>query len=122
MRYITEIKKPDLQTFQKVSLDAINVYEEAMLLASGELTPSDPIRLGLALNYSTFLHEVINKPSQACMVCKVAYDDAIAEIDMMEDENTYRCALIILKKMKENLCDWVASLERRFSIQVREDV
>ena len=35
-----------------------------------EMAPTDPIRLGLALNHSVFYYEIQNKPDEACKLAK----------------------------------------------------
>merc|ERR1711988_408664 len=52
-----------------------------------ELAPTHPIRLGLALNYSVFLYEVQSKSQEACDLAKQAFDDAIAELDTLDEES-----------------------------------
>jgi hypothetical protein len=34
------------------------------------MAPTHPIRLGLALNYSVFHYEIMNKPQEACKLAK----------------------------------------------------
>ena len=48
--------------------------------ASG-LAPTNPIRLGLALNFSVFHYEIQKKPAEACEMAKAAFDGAISELD-----------------------------------------
>jgi len=45
-------------------------YEEAFQVAKGEMQPTHPIRLGLALNYSVFFYEIKNAPDRACQLAK----------------------------------------------------
>jgi 14-3-3 protein epsilon len=45
-----------------------------MAKASTELETTDPIRLGLALNYSVFHYEILNNPRKACEIAKKAFD------------------------------------------------
>ncbi len=47
--------------------------EEAYLKANltcKELPTTHPIRLGLALNFSVFYYEILNKPEKACELAK----------------------------------------------------
>ncbi len=37
-----------------------------------DLPPTNPIRLGLALNFSVFYYEVLNAPEKACDLAKQA--------------------------------------------------
>ena len=50
-------------------------YDEAFQVAKGEMQPTHPIRLGLALNYSVFFYEIKNAPDRACQLAKgvIAY-------------------------------------------------
>jgi len=50
-------------------------YDEAFQVAKGEMQPTHPIRLGLALNFSVFFYEIKNAPDRACQLAKgvIAY-------------------------------------------------
>jgi len=50
------------------------------------LIASHPIRLGLALNYSVFLYEIANDPKKASQLAKEAFDDAMDNIDELEED------------------------------------
>ena len=39
-------------------------------IANAELSPTHPIRLGLALNFSVFYYEILNSPDRACSLAK----------------------------------------------------
>lgn len=56
---------------------------------------TDPIRLGLALNFSVFHYEIKNDSKQACQLAKTAFDDAIADIENIQDAN-YRDSTTIM--------------------------
>jgi 14-3-3 protein epsilon len=45
------------------------------------LSTTDPIRLGLALNFSVFYYEIKNDAKKACELAKTAFDEAIADIE-----------------------------------------
>merc|ERR1711959_337918 len=71
------------------------------------LAPTHPIRLGLALNYSVFMYEVQNKQPDACALAKQAFDDAIAELDTL-DEESYKDSTLIMQLLRDNLTLWTS--------------
>jgi len=81
-------------------------YKEASDKAA-QLAPTHPIRLGLALNYSVFLYEVQGKSTDACDLAKQAFDDAIAELDTL-DEESYKDSTLIMQLLRDNLTLWTS--------------
>ena len=51
-----------------------------------DLVVTHPTRLGLALNYSVFKHEVRAETEVACRMAREALEDAIAELDNVAEE------------------------------------
>ena len=82
-------------------------YEYVML---GAPSIGDPIRLGLALNYSVFHYEIRNEPEEACALAKKAFDDAIAELDTLSEES-YKDSTLIMQLLRDNLTLWTSSEE-----------
>ena len=75
-RYLAEFAAGDKR---KESADkSLEAYKAATEVATTDLAPTHPIRLGLALNFSVFYYEILNSPDQACHLAKQAFDDAIA--------------------------------------------
>ena len=68
-RYVAESATED--KLQKVKDGAHKGYEEANKLSKG-LNPCNPIRLGLALNFSVFYYEVMNDHKKACELGEAA--------------------------------------------------
>ena len=85
-------------------------YSQASEVAEKDLKTTHPIRLGLALNYSVFHYEVKSDPSKACQLAKQAFDDAIADIDQIE-EDQYKDATTIMQLIRDNLTLWTSELE-----------
>ena len=83
-------------------------YEKATKTAQEKsLPPTNPIRLGLALNYSVFYYEILNQPQEACTLAKTAFDDAISELDSLQEEQ-YKDATLIMQLIRDNLTLWTS--------------
>jgi 14-3-3 protein epsilon len=85
-----------------------HLKQTATDVAQTELTPTHPIRLGLALNFSVFYYEILNSPDRACHLAKQAFDDAIAELDSLSEES-YRDSTLIMQLLRDNLTLWTSS-------------
>jgi len=85
-------------------------YKQASAIATTDLNTTHPIRLGLALNFSVFYYEVMNDPTKACTLAKQAFDDAIADIEHIE-EDQYKDATTIMQLVRDNLTLWTSELQ-----------
>lgn len=65
--------------------------------------------MGLALNYSVFYYEILNSPDHACKLAKAAFDNAIADLDGLEEEE-YRDSATIMQLLRDNLILWTSDL------------
>ena len=107
-RYMAEYAVGELH--KNVSKNASQAYEDALNIANSELKTTHPIRLGLALNYSVFFYEVLNDPSKACNLAKLTFDDAIADIEHIE-EDQYKDATTIMQLIRDNLTLWTNEMQ-----------
>jgi len=103
-RYLAEFAAGSVKTDHAGSAEA--AYKEATEKAA-DLAPTHPIRLGLALNHSVFLYEVQGKSTTACELAKLAFDDAIAELDTL-DEESYKDSTLIMQLLRDNLTLWTS--------------
>ncbi|KAI6659427.1 14-3-3 protein [Oopsacas minuta] len=108
-RYMAEYKKDDPRT--KAADDASAAYETAHKVAISEdgLASTHPIRLGLALNYSVFHYEISNNPEKACELAKKAFDDAIAELDSLKEDD-YKDSTLIMQLLRDNITLWTSDM------------
>ncbi|KAJ6092943.1 14-3-3 protein [Penicillium sp. IBT 16267x] len=105
-RYLAEFASGEKR---KVAATAAHeAYKNATDVAQSDLTPTHPIRLGLALNFSVFYYEILNSPDRACHLAKQAFDDAIAELDSLSEES-YRDSTLIMQLLRDNLTLWTSS-------------
>ncbi|XP_072043653.1 uncharacterized protein [Amphiura filiformis] len=89
--------------------NSLEAYKKASNEAEKGLTPTHPIRLGLALNFSVFYYEILNSPERACKLAKEAFDDAIAELDQLA-EDSYKDSTLIMQLLRDNLTLWTSDM------------
>lgn len=106
-RYLAEFATGDVR--KEAADQAHESYKSATEVASTELAPTHPIRLGLALNYSVFNYEILNSPEKACALAKQAFDDAIAELDTLSEES-YKDSTLIMQLLRDNLTLWTSDM------------
>ncbi|KAK2119749.1 hypothetical protein P7K49_001135 [Saguinus oedipus] len=85
-------------------------YQEASEISKKEMQPTNPIRLGLALNFSVFYYEILNSPEKACSLAKTAFDEAIAELDTLSEESC-KDSMLIMKLLRDNLTLWTSDTQ-----------
>ncbi|KAL1509928.1 hypothetical protein ABEB36_004592 [Hypothenemus hampei] len=85
-------------------------YKNATDIATKELRPTHPIRLGVALNFSVLYYEILNNPDRACYLAKAAFDDAIAELDTLNEES-YKDSTLIMQLIRDNLTLWTSEVQ-----------
>jgi len=90
-----------------VTDDSRKSYQEAFDIAKSKMQPTHPIRLGLALNFSVFYYEILSSPDRACHLAKQAFDDAIAELDTL-NEDSYKDSTLIMQLLRDNLTLWTS--------------
>ena len=101
-RYMAESAAGDV--LAKARDGALEHYKQAET-AGQSLHACNPIKLGLALNFSVFHYEVMQDNKQACALAETALQDAMNKIDDV-DEETFRDAKSIIELLKENLTLW----------------
>lgn len=116
-RYVAEnIEESRKKSFADQSL---NSYNEAMKTAE-TLEVINPIRLGLALNFSVFYYEVIGDRERACKIAMDTLNNANSELAKCEEEedredkdkeDQNKDAIQIANLLQENLSMWTAESE-----------
>ena len=57
-----------------------------------------------------FYYEILNSPERACRLAKGAFDDAIAELDTLE-EDSYKDSTLIMQLLRDNLTLWTSDMQ-----------
>ena len=106
-RYIAEVVVDEARedAVEKSKL----AYEEAQEKAS-PLPSTNQVRLGLALNFSVFYYEIMNEQDEACKLAKSAFDEAIQQVDTL-NEASYKDTTLIMQLLRDNLMLWTADPE-----------
>jgi len=107
-RYLSEFQVAEER--KTAAENTLMAYKTAQETAIAELTPTHPIRLGLALNFSVFYYEILNSPERACFLAKQAFDEAIAELDTLGEES-YKDSTLIMQLLRDNLTLWTSDME-----------
>ncbi|KAI0736209.1 14-3-3-like protein [Fomitopsis betulina] len=108
-RYLAEMThNHHRERYTSTSLDA---YKFAYKHALHTLDPAHPTRLGLALNFAVYYHDIGQSPERACFLAKHAFDEAVAvSSDPSFPTQNLEDALIILQLLKDNLILWSGEL------------
>ena len=80
-------------------------YEEAINIAKNDIPPYKPSYLGLLLNYSVFLYEIMDNKEEAIELSKKTHAESIQLLDE-NSENSYQEANMILQLLHDNTVLW----------------
>jgi len=100
-RYLSEVFGDN----QEYKDGCATCYGKAMKEAEANLEPTNPTRLGLALNYSVCKYEILGEKEAACKLAQSAFDAAIDKLDHLQD-GTYRDSTNIMQLLRDNLTIW----------------
>ena len=106
-RYIAEYAQGDKKN--QAAQKALSAYNDAGNVAKETLTATHPVKLGLSLNHSVFYYEIMQNPEKACSMARQAFDDAIADLDNVDDEY-YKDTTLIMQLIRDNLTLWTSEL------------
>ncbi|CAH1444584.1 unnamed protein product [Lactuca virosa] len=106
-RYLAEFKSGNDK--KEAADQSLKAYQLASTTSEADLSPTHPIRLGLALNFSVFYYEIMNSPERACHLAKQAFDEAISELDSLSEES-YKDSTLIMQLLRDNLTLWTSDI------------
>jgi 14-3-3 protein epsilon len=105
-RYLAEFNHES--NHPEIAQNSLNAYKQASE-AAAELKCNNPIKLGLALNYSVFYYEVLDNPLEAINIANSAFNEGITNLENIV-EHQYKDATNILQLLKENINMWTADM------------
>ena len=103
-RYICEFAQGQYK--DESSKNAQEAYHQALTLAESSLDATHPSRIGLALNFSVFNYEILGLHSDAIKIAQKAFDEGIANLENLTDEQAYKESTMILQLIRDNISLW----------------
>lgn len=88
---------------------ALEAYKASYKHAFSTLPSWHPTRLGVALNFSVYFHDVCRSPERACHLAKHAFDEAVGAMHATP-EHTFRDSLMILHLLRDDIILWSAEM------------
>lgn len=85
--------------------DLANQAYQAATQCAEPLGDTHPTKLGLALNHSVCLYEIVKKKKDAIRVAKDAFDLALKKLDKLDDKD-YKDSTLIMQLLRDNLTLW----------------
>lgn len=95
LRYLCELPVPRpasnaaIEKRKRWVEEAEQFYQSAFEESQSDLSPTDPLRLSLILNFAIFYYDIQRDPEHACEFAKSAYDDAAAELGLGPSTNPF---------------------------------
>mmetsp|Transcript_25721 Transcript_25721/g.45137 ORF Transcript_25721/g.45137 Transcript_25721/m.45137 type:complete len:245 (+) Transcript_25721:2401-3135(+) len=108
LRYIAEVTSASQR--QQAVEKATEAYIKAYDYALKELVANHPIRLGLILNYSVFIYDILGQSSRAQAMAKAALEEAISGLDNVAEES-YKDSTLVISLLRDNLQQWTNDIE-----------
>lgn len=104
-RYLAEFLPKNTSQSQDAQDNAKTMYEKAVAVGREHLESTNPILLGLTLNFSVFHFEIRNEPEAAIFLAKEGFDKAVENLDNLPEES-YKDATLIMQLLRDNLTLW----------------
>jgi len=102
-RYLVEVATGNRKV--DVTNKAREAYQDAFDISKKDLESTNPVRLRLALNYSVFRYEIMGDHEEAIKIAKDAFDDAIAELEILKDKK-YKDSMHLMKLLQDKFSVW----------------
>jgi 14-3-3 protein epsilon len=109
LRYVAEDK--EAPTFAADSAQARQCYETAMEIATQEYPSTSPVFLGLVLNFTVFLYEIMELHNEAIELAQRTYAETIDLIEATAD-SAYNDSAKLLHLLRENYVGWIRFRDR----------
>ncbi|KAI0082480.1 14-3-3-like protein [Panus rudis PR-1116 ss-1] len=112
-RYLAEFSKGGERGEEYANL-SLEAYKYAYRHALATLDPIHPTRLGLALNFAVYYHDIRDSPERACFLAKDAFDEAIHLVTTQKTvmNQTLEDSLMILQLLRDDMILWSGEVQQ----------
>lgn len=117
-RYLAEFSSGEKH--DEVAQHSLESYKQAKEQSSS-LSVTNPIKLGLALNFSVFYYEVMSDPQTACQIANDAFQEGILKLETIDDDQ-YKDSTTILQLLKENIDMWSVDIAQEGGEENQEEL
>lgn len=117
-RYLSEFQ--DEEECTEIVQKGLQAYSDAEKLCKMNLPATHPMRLGVYLNMSVFYYEILQEPGRALMLTKSALDEALGQIDSINEE-MYKDCTLIMQLLRDNLTLWSSEIPGADEQQAEEN-
>lgn len=108
LRYLTEVTYGEEK--QEAAEKTKETYHQAYSLAEENLPITSSTRLGLILNFSLFLWEILEMKREAFIVAQTGFDLSYEVLNELEQSNGKE-SILIIQLLRENLMIWSREIE-----------
>ena len=103
-RYMCEVHTGEAK--EELAKPAEKAYKEALSIANAKISQTRPEYLGVILNYTVFLYEILEKKEEALDLAQKTYQEICTKINDDASAETRQT----IKSMHDNIENWKASL------------
>ena len=108
-RYLCEFTTEPEDKVKELKCKTEEYYTKAMDLAEAKVYPAFASRLGVALNFSVCLYEILGEPEKACALAKRSFDAALEKMDFLSTPSWASESNVVLKLLSDNLSLWTST-------------
>lgn len=101
-------KSKPLEEKKKFCQAGIKAYTCGNEIALKHLSPTSPIRLALASNFSAFQWDIVNDYQAAITLARTTFNTAIEGLDYLTEDD-YRDSVMVLSHLRDNLTLWTSN-------------
>jgi hypothetical protein len=106
LRYLLDLETNNEFEKQILKTQTHLAFKSSFEFIKSNLDACNPIRLGLALSYSNYFYEILLMPEHACELAKEAFDSALMDMELVENNQKRADCKLFIQLLRDNLILW----------------